>query len=154
MNQEYVNPFLAPAKLVWERELDLPLELSSISAVLHKFTTEDITAVIGVSGELVGNVLYGFPLTSARGIIDIMAGTDFELDSELSLSALGELANMITGNAATELSSSGFLCNIAPPVLIQSSGTEISTLGRPQLLVVFNCEVGDLNVRISLAEGK
>ena len=80
---------------------------------------EDITAVIGVvSGELVGNVLYGFPLSTARGIIDIMAGPDFELDSELSLYALGELAKMITGNAATELSSNDFICNIAPPVLI------------------------------------
>ena len=69
------------------------------------------------------------------------------------LSALGELANMITGNAATKLSGNGFAGNIAPPVLIQSIGTEISTLGRPQLLVVFNCEAGDLNVRVSLAEG-
>ena len=82
-----------------------------------------------------------------------MAGTDFELDSKLALSGLGELANMITGNAVTKLSGNGFAGNIAPPVLIQSSGTEISTLGRPQLLVVFNCEVGDLNVRVSLAEG-
>ncbi len=77
MKQECVNPFLAPAKLVWERELGLPLELSSVFAVSHKFTTEDITAVIGVSGELVYNILYGFPQITARGIIDIMAGTDF-----------------------------------------------------------------------------
>ncbi|MCX8213108.1 MAG: hypothetical protein OTJ97_01110 [SAR202 cluster bacterium] len=48
MKQECVNPFLGLAKLVWERELDLPLELSSVSAVSHKFTTEDIAAVIGV----------------------------------------------------------------------------------------------------------
>ena len=115
--------------------MDLALELSSVSAVSHKFTTEDITAVIGVSGEQVGNVLYGFSKITARGIIDIMAGTDFELDSELALS----------GN--------GFIRNIAPPVLIQSSGTEILTLGRPQLLVVFNCESGDLNVCVSMAVG-
>ncbi len=152
MKQEYVNPFLSPAKLVWERELGLPLELSSVSAVSHKFTTEDITAVIGVSGELLGNIPYGFSQTIARGIIDIMAGTDFELDSEMALSALGELANTITGNAATELSGNGFACNITPPVLIQFSGTEISTLGRPQLLVVFNSEADDLNVRVSLPE--
>ena len=153
MNQEYVNPFLSPAKLVWERELGLPLEISSVSAVSHKFPTEDISAVIGVSGELLGNIPYGFSQTTPRGIIDIMAGTDFELDSEMALFALGELANTITGNAATKLSGNGFACNIASPVLIQSSGTEISTLGRPQLLVVFNCEAGDLNVRVSLPEG-
>ena len=70
------------------------------------------------------------------------------------LSALGELANMITGNAATKLSGNGFAGNIAPPVLIQSTGTEISTPGRPQLLVVFGSDAGELNIRVSLAEGK
>ena len=66
MKQECVNPFLAPAKLVWERELGLPLELSSVFAVSHKFTIEYITSVIGVIGELVYNILYGFPQTTAR----------------------------------------------------------------------------------------
>lgn len=49
MKEEYVNPFLAPAKLVWEKELGHILELESAELVSHQFTTENITAVIGVS---------------------------------------------------------------------------------------------------------
>ena len=60
-----------------ERELGLLLELSLVSAISHKFTIQYITSVIGVIGELVYNILYGFPQITARGIIDIMAGTDF-----------------------------------------------------------------------------
>ena len=54
MKEEYVNPFLAPAKLVWEKELGQTLELASTDLVSHQFTTEDITALIGVSGQFQG----------------------------------------------------------------------------------------------------
>ena len=51
MQEEYVNPFLVPAKRVWDKELGHALELESAELVSHQFTTEDITAVIGVSGQ-------------------------------------------------------------------------------------------------------
>lgn len=53
------------------------------------------------------------------------------MSSELALSAFGEIANMVTGNAATQLSSIGYACQISPPVMIESAGTVISTLGGP-----------------------
>ena len=39
MKQEYVNPFLEPAMLVWKSELGETLELDSVTAVSHKYTT-------------------------------------------------------------------------------------------------------------------
>ena len=74
-----------PGKTCLGERVGAALELSSVSAVSHKFTIEYITSVIGVIGELVYNILYGFPQTTAKGIIVIMAGTYFELDSELTL---------------------------------------------------------------------
>ncbi len=49
-------------------------------------------------------------------------------NGELGLSALGELANMITGNAATRLAQQGFPCNIGPPVMIERAGSRLSAL--------------------------
>ncbi len=65
MKQEFVNPFLTSAKLAWEKELGMDVELTSASAVDTWFLTEDITAGIGLSGQLVGTVLYGFPTLSS-----------------------------------------------------------------------------------------
>ena len=57
---EWVNPFLSPAQTVWQAMLGCDLNLEGAELVSHQFTTEDLTAVIGVSGKLEGNVLYGF----------------------------------------------------------------------------------------------
>lgn len=55
MKQEYVNAFLTPAALVWSKELNHDLKLVGAESVSHQFTTEDVTAIIGVSGSLQGN---------------------------------------------------------------------------------------------------
>ncbi len=152
VKQEFVNPFLTSAKLVWEKELGMSVELTSASSVDTRFLTEDITASIGLSGQLVGTVLYGFPNLTAREIMNVMVGEEVESDSELAQSALGELANMVAGNAATLLSNAGYTCDISPPIIITATGTIISTLGRPQLKGDFSSDVGPMSIRIDLSE--
>jgi chemotaxis protein CheX len=152
MKEEYVNAFLTPAKMVWEKELQTPLNFVGAKAVDHQYTTEDLTAILGVSGQLQGNVLYGFGGGTAIAVASAMVGeTVTELD-DMSMSALGELANMITGNAATQLSAKGYECDISPPLIIEPSGSRISTLSGMQILTSFKSEYGELYIRICLNE--
>ena len=111
MRQEFVNPFLGPAQMVWQKEFGVPLEIAGAEAVSYQYTTDDITAIIGVSGKLEGNVLYGFSDEVSSEVVKRMIGEDMDARDPMALSALGEIANVITGNAATELASNGFTCN-------------------------------------------
>ena len=152
MKEEYVNAFLAPAKLVWEKELKTPLNLVKAEAVSHQYTTEDITAIIGVSGSLQGNVLYGFANGSAYSVAGAMIGEPVTELDDMSLSALGEIANMITGNAATHLAQAGYPCQISPPVIVEPRGSRFTIMGSTQILVSFTSPLASLSVRISLRE--
>ncbi len=153
MKEEYVNSFLAPTKLVWEKELGHTLELAGMDLVSNQFTTDDVTAVIGVSGRLEGNVLYGFSQETAYAVMSLMLGEPVnDLNNEMGLSAIGEIANMITGNAATRLSQVGYPCNISPPVIIEPLGSRFTTFGTSQIRVTFKSPLGPLSVRLSLYE--
>ena len=152
MKEEYVNAFLIPANLVWEKELGQSLNFIGAEAVSNQFTTEDLTAIIGVSGQLQGNVLYGFGSGTASAVASRMMGEPVEELDEMSLSAIGELANMITGNAATQLATAGYNCDISPPVLIEPVGSRLTTTSGKQILVTFSSQVGTLNIRIGLKE--
>ncbi len=153
MKEEYVNSFLVPARLVWQKELGQELAVESAKVVSHQFMTEDITAVIGVSGRLEGNVLYGFNEESAVKIVSTMIGEEVEdIQNDLALSALGEIANMITGNAATLLAQAGYPCQISPPVIVEPKGSRFTIMGSTQILVSFTSPLASLSVRISLRE--
>lgn len=152
MKQEYVNAFLAPAMMVWEKELGSTLTLEKAEGVSNQFTTEDLTAVIGVSGNLEGSVLYGFTGGSAQTVASKMIGETIEELDGMALSALGEIANMITGNAATQLSGLGYVCDISPPVIIEPAGSRFTTTGKTAILVTFTSDLGNIRIRISLYE--
>ena len=153
MKEEYVNSFLVPAQLVWKKELGHDLTVESAEIVSHQFTTDDLTAIIGVSGRLEGNVLYGWTEESAIKVVSTMMGEEVEdLRTDLALSALGELANMITGNAATLLSQVGYPCQISPPVIVEPRGSRFTIMGSTQMLVSFTSPIASLSVRISLRE--
>ena len=75
-----------------------------------------------------------------------------QISAEMGLSAIGEIANMITGNAATTLAELGYRCEISPPVVIEPVGSRFTTVGESQMLVSFASPIGSLTVRISLFE--
>lgn len=152
MKQEYVNPFLTPAQMVWQKEFNCPLKIQNAEAVSHQYTTDDVTAIIGISGKLEGNVLYGFSEPLVKDIIKRMVGEDFEARDPMALSALGEIANVITGNAATQLAASGYKCDISPPVILEPVGATLTAGVPKQIQVTFESEMGILRVRIGLAE--
>jgi len=61
---------------------------------------------------------------------------------------LGELANMISGNAATNQSEYGISCDITPPEMnsaVMSMGSEF--------VAAFTSSFGPFNIRFNLAEG-
>ena len=153
MNEEYVNSFLVPARLVWKKELGDELAVTSAEVVSHQFTTDAVTAIIGVSGYLEGNVLYGFTEETAKRIVSTMAGEEIkDIRNDLGLSALREIANMISGNAATHLAQAGYPCQISPPVMVEPRDSRFTTLGSSQILVSFSSAHGALSVRINLRE--
>jgi len=153
MKEEYVNAFLAPARMVWDKELWQTLEFAKAEMASDQFTSEDVTAIIGISGKLEGTVLYGFPEDTAVAVVATMVGGDaVSVYDELGLSALGEISKMITGNAAAKLAQEGYPCEISPPVIIEPRSSRFTTLSGSQILVKFKSDLGMLTVRISLNE--
>jgi chemotaxis protein CheX len=152
MKQEYVNPFLTPAQMVWQKEFGCPLKIQNAEAVSNQYTTDDVTAIIGISGKLEGNVLYGFSNDLVKQIVSRMIGEEFNPRDPIALSALGEIANVITGNAATQLAASGYPCDISPPVILEPVGATLTAGVPKQIQVTFESEMGLLRVRVGLAE--
>ena len=151
MKEEWVNSFLTPAKHVWEMELQDELHVAGTDLVSNQFTTDDVTAIIGVSGSLEGNVLYGFSGGTAVAVVSRMMGEEVTtVSDEIGLLALGEIANMITGNAATRLSQIGYPCDISPPVLLPKGATV--TVTNPQIRAHFDSPLGSMSIRVGLFE--
>ncbi len=150
MSKEFVNAFIAPAKRIWDLELGYPLEIKRVDTVTSKITTDDVSVYISLSGEAAGVVVYGFNARTAKAIAAKMIEDEVEVLDDLAYSALGELGNMITVHASSELSGAGFKSTFDPPLLVAPVGRQIPGMPNPHIRTMFASEVGNLNIHIGL----
>ncbi len=152
MRQEFVRPFLSPTRLVWRREFGADITVRDTRIVADRYETSDITVVVGIGGRLTGNVMYGFGEQTSAQVANRLIGANTPINDPMTVSAIGEIANMITGNAVARLAAEGFLCEISPPVIMEPRGVPVAITIPRQVLVVLDSDLGSLAIRISLSE--
>lgn len=154
MDVRFLNPFLVAVFEVLEKEVQAQIVKGKITLEKSAYTTEDVSILIGLTGQVEGMVIYGMSEDTAKSIVSRMMGQDWHLLDEMAQSAIGELGNMITGHASMELSKEGFESRISPPMLIVGDGTLISTLDIQRLIVPLKTQYGMFNIHLALRNGR
>src|SRR5258708_19986502 len=118
MRAEIINPFLQAASEVLESELGSPPQRGAIGLQRSAYTSDEVTAVVAVTGEVAGMVLFAMTESTARAMVSKMMGQDFpELDA-LAQSGIAEIGNVLTGRASCLLAQACLPSALSPPILI------------------------------------
>jgi len=102
LKAEYINPFLEAANLVFNDLLKEKLirGKTQIAPQFMPNKNQDIAILIELNGSIEGKVIYAFPEYTAKKIFERLVGTSDENIFKLEYKdVLGEVGNMITGNA-------------------------------------------------------
>lgn len=117
LNAELINPFLMAAKRVLQDVCFVEVEIQKPMLKEASFGVDSWVIIIGVTGEMGGQVLLAMTKDNACAIASKMCMTEISEIDDFAASALSELGNMIMGNAATVFSSNGIGIDITPPTL-------------------------------------
>jgi len=150
MKVEFVNPFLQAASEVLDSELGGEVERGTLRLQKTAFTTDEVTALVGVTGTLNGLVLYSMSQATALRIVSRVMSQEFEEFDAIAQSGIGELGNVITGRASVLLSEAGYPSNISPPAVVLGEGTMITTLDLIRLVLPLQTDVGPLEIQVVL----
>ena len=111
----------------------------------------DITAVVGMVGQVRGNIAYSMAEDTAKKIVSaMMMGMPVEELDAMGRSALGEFSNMVTGNASTLLSNSGVQVDITPPSIIFGKDVYFIISSVETLKIEMESSLGKIEVNIGL----
>ncbi|HIC89057.1 MAG TPA: chemotaxis protein CheX, partial [Anaerolineae bacterium] len=149
-----LNPFITAAAEVLEAETGTTLERGEVSLQQATYTTDDVTTVLTLVGDVVGVVLYDMPTQMALALVSKILGQRFEELDELAQSGIGELGNVITGRAGVKLATSGYETRLSVPTLIIGRGTTVSTLDLPHLVVPLHTQYGTMRIHLALRENR
>ena len=111
----------------------------------------EVSALIGLAGETTGSVVLSFSRQTAINIVSRFAKQKFQaLGSEI-LDGVGELVNIIAGNAKQDLAD--YRIEISLPGVITGSSYKIHwPEGVPVVTIPFESDLGEFTVNVSLKE--
>jgi len=151
MRVEFIDPFVRAGFSALEMLIQDHPKRGDLSLREAKFTTQQVTIMTGVNGDIEGTILLGMSLPTAQGIASTMIGFPIEEMDDMAWSAISELGNIITGNAVQLLYDAGFKCDITPPSVLLGTDTQISTQV-PALVVPVSTRLGNLEINVALRE--
>lgn len=130
---EQLNPFLLSAKQVLQQVCQIDVQFGPISKDDFYVNGEPLFIMLGITGEITGQVCVVMETETAKDIASrMMMGMPITELDDMAKSALSELGNMMMGNAATLLSNSNVLIDITPPTLVFGSAMITS----PEMAVI------------------
>jgi chemotaxis protein CheX len=139
MNVEFINPFLEAVVNVLKTMAFIdPTPGKPFLKKKSEPSQGDITGIVGMTGPVKGSLAVSFSESAILQVVSTMFGEDFtELNGEIQ-DAVGELSNMISGDARRMLAEKGYAFEASIPTVITGKNHRIShTVVGPSLVMPF-----------------
>jgi len=151
ISAENVNPFIDAAITV----AGITMRRGHLAFKRQPDPSYGVSIIIGVYGYLTGQVVYSMKKELADRIVEKMLEGCPPLDrQELYLDTLGELANMITGNATAALNRRKEIAlGITTPAIATGTDLNISLISIPTIALGLYSQFGPIEINVALKEG-
>ncbi|MCB2359145.1 chemotaxis protein CheX [Clostridium estertheticum] len=150
MDVNHINPVLESFNIILPQLGLNDIKKNGISVKGKYIKSKGVVIIIGIIGDVKGNIIYGMSVETAKKIASIMMmGAPVDNFDELPQSAISELVNMLTANVAMNFSNDNINIDISTPTLIEGDFTASSNADKV-LCVEMSVDGMIIEVNISL----
>ena len=151
---EQSQHFVAAVESLFATMLDMPVTCSDPRIKGTDEAWLDITGTIGIAGAVSGTMALSFDRPTAEAVVAAFVGMAMDFDEEDFGDAIGELANIVAGNAKATLNSCGTLSITCPSVTRGPCVTRVVREGVQAVMIDCDCPLGIFRLELSLASDK
>jgi len=151
MKVQYINPFLQATTGLFKDYLGMEIIAEKPYINTEPNRLGDVSAIIGLAGETTGAVVLSFTHDSAIAIVSEFAGKKYAALGSEVIDGVGELVNIIAGNAKKDLHE--FKIMISLPGVVTGSDYRIHwPEGIPVVCIPFKSNFGNFSVNVSMRD--
>jgi len=153
MDANLINPFIDATLNVLGTMASTRAQAGKPYIKKDKVARGDVTGVIGLTGEAKGTISVSFSEKSILAIVSNMFGEEMkELNEEIN-DAVGELSNMISGQARKILEELGrTLHGAIPSVIMGKNHTLTHMTTSPVIAIPFSTDNGDFTIEVCIED--
>lgn len=151
MDANIINPFINATMNVLGTMASIKATTGKPYLKKDNVAKGDVTGVIGLTGAANGTISVTFDEGSILQIVSNMFGEEMTvLDDEIA-DAVGELTNMISGQARKELEAKGKIFHAAIPSVITGKGHKVIHItSGARIAIPFETEKGSFTIEVCL----
>jgi chemotaxis protein CheX len=117
MKMELIQPFISAVDAFLAETLQCPVTIGDLNMEEEGYRKKGLAALITIKGEIEGRVILDMEPHAAAEVARVLAGEEVEESAQIVRETVGEVANMVIGNAVTLLNDRGFQFKVFPPEL-------------------------------------
>ena len=148
MDVKYINPFLVAVKNVFNTMLEIPFKLGKPYIKKEPVPDHEISGIIGLSGGVTGCVVINMSRVIALQLSSALVGEEITDLNDDCTDAIGEIANMIAGNAKTDFPDAGV--SISVPSIVVGQHKMTYPQGIPVISIPCLTDKGELVIDVAL----
>lgn len=153
MDVNHVNPFIQAFTTVMPQLGFANVTKGTLSVKGKELVGTGLIIVVGIVGEIKGNVVYSIATEHAKKIASVMMmGMPVEELDEIAQSAISELTNMLTANTATFFSNMGIIIDISTPTLLRGENITVDMSSAQVLCVELLADSIPIEINIAFDE--
>ena len=152
MKVEYINPFIQSVYDLFSTMLGCQAKRGNVALAKSGGSSQEITALIGLSGQARGTVAISFPESTALSMVERLLGIEMEAIDETVSDALGEMVNIVAGGAKAKFTqeNGGPPIDLSLPNVIKGGNYSVDYPSQATWLAVpFSSELGAFSLRVT-----
>jgi chemotaxis protein CheX len=151
MRMDLIQPFIGSLDAVLAEMMKVPARIGDLTMEEEGYRKKGMAATVVFRGEVEGRVILDMDPGAARQVAKfLMGGEEVEAAEAIIPETVCELANMVIGNAVTQLNDRGFQFKVFPPEVLTQEQGEAADHDSEATILCFETPSGNVHLNISM----
>lgn len=149
MKMDLIQPFIGSLDTVLAEMMKAPATIADLTMEEDGYRKKGVAAVVTFKGQIEGRIILDMDPHAAAKVASCLAGAEVDASEPIVSEAVCELANMVIGNAVTQLNDRGFQFKVFPPSVLTEE--QCAKAGQDSEATILCFETASGNVYLNVA---
>jgi chemotaxis protein CheX len=150
MRMDLIQPFIGSLDTVLAEMMNAPAKIVDLTMEEDGYRKKGTAALVCFRGQIEGRVILDMEAQAAAQVASVLSEGAVDPSTPLVFEAVCELANMVIGNAVTQLNDKGFEFKVLPPELVTQEHFEKAGQDSEATILCFETARGNVYLNISM----
>jgi chemotaxis protein CheX len=150
MRMDLIQPFIGSLDAVLAEMMNVPAKIVDLTMEEEGYRRKGTAASVSFKGQIEGRVILDMEPRAAAHVAGFLAGGEVDPSESIVPETVCELANMVIGNAVTQLNDAGFQFKVLPPEILSQEQCEKAGQDSEATILCFETPSGNVHLNIAM----